>query len=129
MRVMAFFKAFIQMLVMIVVILSLYNLLKIYVLENIKVNKWVVLTLAAIVFLLPNIIWVKQMQARPWLMYIQSGVFLILFLWFMDLAGLSNRQVSNRGNKNNTIIKAKPKPNRVNKNNMEVIKTGKKKKK
>ncbi|MFU0825324.1 MAG: DUF2304 domain-containing protein [Clostridium sp.] len=129
MRLMAFFKALIQMLIMVIVVLSLYNILKIYVLEHIKANKWVVLILAAMVFLIPNIVLGNKLRTLPWLMYIQNGVFLILFLWFMDLAGLSNRQASNQGNKNSTAIKAKAKPNRINKNNMEVIKAGKKKKK
>lgn len=125
---MAFLKVFIPMLLMVIVVLFLYNVLKVYVLENIQVNKWIILTLAAIVFALPNILWPKQVQGTIW-QYLQTGVFLILFLWFMDLAGLSKRNAANKNGNNNPVIKTKAKPNRVNNNDMEVIKKGKKKKK
>lgn len=120
----SFFKAFVPMLIMIIVILVVYNVLKAYLLESIKINKWIVLTAGLAVTLVPALIW-PEIQKTFWY-YIQTAISLILFLWFMDLAGWSKRAVSN--NEKNKVIRSKAKPNRINKSKgMEVL--GKKKKK
>ncbi|MCY6371930.1 hypothetical protein [Clostridium ganghwense] len=122
----AFFKAFLPMLLMVIIILIVYNVLKIYVLEKIKINKWIVLTIALVVLLVPSFVW-PQIAKSFWY-YIQTAVFLILFLWFMDLAGLSRKSTPNNGK--DSMIRSKAKPSRLNKNNdMEIINKGKKKKK
>lgn len=127
-NIMAFLKVFLPMLLMVVVILLIYNVLKIYVLENIQVNKWVILVIAAVIFAAPNLIWPGKIKGI--IQYIQTGIFLIFFLWFMDLVGMSGRRSAKKEDTKNTVIKTKAKPNRVkNNNDMEVIPKGKKKKK
>lgn len=120
----SFFKAFVPMLIMIIVILVVYNVLKAYLLESIKVNKWIVLTAGLAVTLVPALIW-PEIQKTFWY-YIQTAISLILFLWFMDLAGWSKRAVSN--NEKNKVIRSKAKPNRINTSKgMEVLEKKKKK--
>lgn len=120
----SFFKAFVPMLIMIIVILVVYNVLKAYLLESIKVNKWIVLTAGLAVTLVPALIW-PEIQKTFWY-YIQTAISLILFLWFMDLAGWSKRAVSN--NEKNKVIRSKAKPNRINKSKgMGVLEKKKKK--
>ncbi|WP_242845244.1 hypothetical protein [Clostridium novyi] len=92
---MGFLKVFLPMLLIVVVILFVYNVLKIYVLDKIKVNKWVMLVITILVFFIPNLLWGKQIQNTYW-QYIHTGVFLIFFLWFLDLAGLNNRRAYNK---------------------------------
>lgn len=120
---MEFLKAFLPMLIMVVIILLVYNGLKIFVLDNIKVNKWVILGIAVVTFIVPNIIWSGKIIGI-W-QYLHMSIFLIFFLWFMDLIGLYGKgakkkpQVETR----NGVIKAKAKPNRVKDGSMEVIST------
>ncbi|MCY6355785.1 hypothetical protein [Clostridium sp. ZS2-4] len=122
----SFFKAFVPMLIMIIVILAVYNVLKAYLLESIKINKWIVLAVGLAVIIVPVIIW-PDIQKTFWY-YVQTSVSLILFLWFMDLAGWSKRPVSDNDKK--TVIRSKAKPNRINKSkDMEVLEKKRKKKK
>lgn len=122
----SFFKAFVPMLIMIIVILAVYNVLKAYLLESIKINRWIVLAAGLAVTLVPALIW-PEIQKTFWY-YIQTAISLILFLWFMDLSGWSKRAVSN--NEKNTVIRSKAKPNRISKSkDMEVLEKNKKKKK
>lgn len=125
---MDFLKVFAPMLLMVIVILLLYNVLKVYVLENIKVNKWIVLVIAALIFALPNII-LKGGVTGIW-RYIQTGLFLIFFLWFMDLTGLNGMGArKKKEDTRNQVIKSKAKPNRIKDGDIEVIDNKKKKKK
>lgn len=126
---MGFLKVFLPMLLMIIVILIVYNVLKIYVLDNVKANKWVILVITVLVFIIPNLLWGKQIQNTVW-QYVHTSIFLIFFLWFLDLVGLNNRRANNKlqENKNGTI-RAKAKPNRVNNADIEVISDSKKVKK
>jgi hypothetical protein len=94
-----------------VLILIVYNLLRIYVLSKLNVNKWVILAAAVLIFFLPALIDIN-VNTTP-MALVQSGLFVILFLWFMDLSGFSNR----RSKKKEVTIKPKAKPNRVKKNN------------
>lgn len=122
----AFLKAFLPMLIMVIIIIIVYNALKIYVLENIKVNKWVILVIGLIVLFVPQIIW-HDISKSVWY-YVQTAVFLVLFLWFMDLVGLNKNR--NTKNDKGNVIRSKANPNRINKvKDMEVIEKGKKKKK
>jgi len=111
---------FLSILVFALGVLFIYQFLKPYVFEKIKINKWVVLTIAIVVFVLPSIIWptMPNLVAK----YIVPGLFVIFFLWFMDLSGYIKKAPSNNGytynkkNKNNITIKPKAKPNRVKNN-------------
>lgn len=125
---MGFLYIFLQMLVMIVIVLLVYNTLRVYVLPKVKVNKWILLALSLIVFIVPSILWPTAVQRFPW-NYVQSGLFIIFFLWFAEVAGLYNKSKSARKNTtSSTIIRPKAKPNRINSKDMEVIKLNKKKK-
>lgn len=126
-----FLRVFIPMLLAVIIVILGYNLAKLYILDNIKANKWIVLGIAIAAFIVPNIIWPGQIKGVP--QYIQTIVFLFFFLWFLDLIGLSGRgkRVSKNEVQKNSVIKAKAKPNRIKNNDIEVIKnnTSKKKKK
>lgn len=125
----AFFKFFLPILLVVVLAIVIFNVLKIYVLDNIKINKWIPLVISLLVMIVPNIVW-PQIRTS-FLYYVQMVIFLLLFLWFMDLAGLNGAGSSPKNeNKNSQVIRSKAKPNRVAKNkDMEVINTNKKKKK
>ncbi|WMJ82387.1 hypothetical protein RBU49_09105 [Clostridium sp. MB40-C1] len=126
----AFFKAFLPMLALVIITIFIYNVLKIYVLENIKVNKWIPLAAALVVLFVPQLIGYNL--RNTYLYYVQTCIFLIFFLWFMDIIGFTKSSSSNRNknDKNSTIIRSKAKPERLNKNkDIEVINNKKKKKK
>jgi hypothetical protein len=105
-----------------VIVLVLYNILKAYVLFKVKVNKWIVLVSAMILFIVPMIIWPNMPTFVS--KYIIPGVFVFLLLWFMDLSGfMKNRNVpksnsttsvnTKKDNKKDVVIRPKAKPNRV----------------
>lgn len=100
-------------------VLLIYQLLKPLVLDKIRVNKWIILVAALIEFIVPSIIW--PTMPNIFVKYIVPGVFVILFLWFLDLSGYlkknQQRVASYKKNKrtSNVIIKPKAKPNRVKK--------------
>ncbi|WP_055667447.1 hypothetical protein [Desnuesiella massiliensis] len=89
--------------------MMVYNLLKIFVLPKIKINKWIVLTIAVLVFFVPAL---PIFNFNPTIMIpIQSLIFVILFLWFFDMF------TEDRKNKTKKIkIKPKAKPNRAKSN-------------
>ena len=104
-----------------IISLIAYSALRVYVFSKIKINKWVVLIIALAVFLIPNFLW----PTMPVIVnkYIIPTIFVILFLWFMDLCGclkgFDNVKTDNNSNykkynkSNNSVIKPKAKPNRV----------------
>jgi hypothetical protein len=110
-----------------IVILAIYYGLKTYVLSKIKVNKWIVLAAAIVVFIVPMLV----LPNMPGYVrtYVIPGIFVILFLWFMDLSGfIKKRDVSKtnytttsskKDNKKDIVIRSKAKPNRV-KNNVVI---------
>lgn len=125
----AWLKIIVQMIVYALIVLVGYNLLKHFVLSKIKVkiNKWIVFAISIVVLFLPNIlVAVLQINIQNNVLWIYgpSSLFIILFLWFLDLSGWSNRlgKTSNKpttstyGKKNkkdDIVIKPKAKPNRV----------------
>lgn len=98
------------------IILVVYNVLKKYVLSKIKASKWVILISALLVFFLPTLIiaLTKNVPNQMVISYIQMPIFVILFLWFMDLMGLGTTR--NIAKKNDIVIRPKAKPNRVKNN-------------
>ncbi|HEY8892978.1 MAG TPA: hypothetical protein VIM70_22390 [Clostridium sp.] len=104
-----------------IVVLVVYNVLKAYVLYKIKINKWIILTAALVIFIVPMALWknIPIYMSR----YIIPGLFVMLFLWFMDLSGfLGKRKTTNtnyttssskKNKKPDVIIRPKAKPNRV----------------
>lgn len=120
-----------KMLVLVIVVLIVYNFLKIYLLDKLKINKWIVLALAVVVFIAPVFLGEDANMLGSWWQYVHSAVFVMLFMWFMDLAGLNKRRQSNNKyskNDKNNVIKSKAKPSRVKNTSMEVIEKNKKKK-
>ena len=108
-----------------IVVLVVYNVLKIYVLHKIKINKWIVLVAALVFFMVPMLIW----PTMPTYLanYILPGIFVILFLWFMDLSGFMKKSdisrskgykmtSSKKDKKDDIVIRSKAKPNRVKNN-------------
>lgn len=126
-------KLLLQFFVFAIIILIVYNVLKYYVLSKIKINKWIVFIIAFVVFLMPNFLaalFKLDVQNNSIWMYGPSGIFIILFLWFIDLSGWNNRISKNtssagtylgygkKDKKKDVVIKPKAKPNRMkNKNN------------
>ena len=113
-----------------VIVLVIYNVLKAYVLFKVKVNKWIVLAAAVVLFIAPIIIWPNMPTYVS--NYIVPGIFVVLFLWFMDLSGFMRKRNISKPNsktnvtttsakkdkKKNVVIRPKAKPNRV-KNNLK----------
>lgn len=107
-----------QIIFLAIVFIVIYGLLKKYVLSKLHPNKIVILALAVISFLLPGIVAVvvKKNMNKSILQYISSGLFVIFFLWFLDLHnGVMYGNGKNRRDKD-IKIRPKPKPNRVHKN-------------
>lgn len=94
-----------------IIALLIYNVLKVYLLSKIKVNKWVIFTVAILVFFLPVIFgsFINLNIIVP----IQATLFVILFLWFFDLSSMSPKKKEKK-----IKIKPKAKPNRVKNNNV-----------
>lgn len=112
-----------------IVIYTVYSLLRKFVLNKIKIkiNRWIVLVIALVVFIVPPIIFPNM----PVIIanYGVSGVVVILFLWFMDLSGFMKKSESKavkasyskpinrpKNKKDDIVIRPKAKPNRVKQN-------------
>lgn len=109
-------KYFLELLGFAIVVIVLYNLARKYVLSKIKVNKWVVLSIAVLVFLSPILLSGVIPNTGIWT-FVPSGIFVILLLWFMDLSGWGAAKYrKNLEKKNDVVIKPKAKPNRVKNN-------------
>lgn len=102
-------KMLLQIILISVIILTTYNFAKIFGLLKLKINKWVVLVLALVVFFLPTFLG----STMKWsiLSAIQSTLFGFLFLWFLDLTDLSPEKTGRRISNNKKKIKIKSKPN------------------
>ena len=113
-------KSILEMLLFFLVILLIYYGIKKTILDKVKINKWVVLAIALIFLLVPSFLGVDQ--KNPLWVFGPSGVFFLLFLWFLDLSGWSKRKTAEntstntyykKGNKKDIKIRPKAKPNRV----------------
>jgi len=107
-----------------IVVLVVYNVLKAYVLYKINVNKWVILGLAMVLFVVPMFVWPTMPKYVT--NYIIPGAFVFLFLWFMDLSGFMKKKNISTTNytstntkkdkKNDVVMRPKVKPNRIKNN-------------
>ncbi|MBC2579531.1 hypothetical protein [Clostridium sp. DJ247] len=106
-----------QILFFVVIYLVVYTQLKNRLLSKLHPNKWLILILAAAVFFIPNIIaayYKYNLNGTIW-QYAETGVFIILFLWFIDLqTGAMYNVPGKRGKKDDVVIRPKAKPNRTN---------------
>ena len=107
-----------------------YSLLKKYVFSKFKVNKWIIIGAAVIVFVVPLVLNLTNVIKLSFIFStIQSGVMVILLLWLMDTIGWGPKPLPAKSNaKTNktkyattTVIKSKAKPNRLKNSDMEVI--------
>lgn len=94
---------FFTLILFVLVSLISYNLLKIFVLSNFKINKWVVLGLFLIVIGLSFSITLPVI-----LIYIAQWLAFILILWFVDIFVDDRREKIK--NKNKKVIQNRPKP-------------------
>lgn len=115
-------KLLLEMTLFAVVILVVYNVLKVYVLSKIHINKWIIFGIAIVVLIVPSLLRINT-QNPIWL-YGPSGIFIVMFLWFMDISGFNKRRerasttsYSKRDNKKDVVIRPKAKPNRVKNKN------------
>ena len=99
---------FLSIVVFILFSLITYNLLKIFVLTNIKVNAWLILSLGISLCVVSLFL-----KVPTFVMYIIQWLYFVLILWFVDLF-VDNRRNRLR-NKNNKVMQNKPKvkPNRI----------------
>ncbi len=99
---------FLSIVVFILFSLITYNLLKIFVLSNIKVNAWLILSLGISLCVVSLFL-----KVPTFVMYIIQWLYFVLILWFVDLF-VDNRRRRLR-NKNNKVMQNKPKvkPNRI----------------
>lgn len=122
----AFFQYFGIILLFSIVVLGIFQLLKKFVLEKIKINKWIVLAIGIIFFMLPPLF----IPSMPRIIsnFILPGLFVIFFLWFLELSGFMKKvekkaedttykKISSIKKKKADIeIRPKAKPNRVKHN-------------
>lgn len=87
-----------------------YNLLKIFVLDKIKINKWYIFALGVVLIMLST--YVQTLVPNKFLALFLIALSVIPFLWFFNVVRDSKVE------KKKTIkIKPKAKPNRVKSNN------------
>jgi CDP-diglyceride synthetase len=123
---MAWLTNLLPMVIFAILVLVIYNLIKPYLLSKVKINKWVLLGIAILSLFLPNVIMAAaniNPQNNQFLIWIPSGVFIIFFLWFMDISGFGAKRnrnntttttsYNNKNNKKDVVIRPKAKPNRV----------------
>ena len=114
------------------IVLVVYNVLKSKVLHKVTVNKWIILVAAMVLFIFPVLIWPNMPKAIS--NYVIPAVFVILFLWFLDLSGFMKKRNLSKANskttskpnivrasvkkdkKKDVVIRPKAKPNRVKNN-------------
>jgi len=106
-----------------IVVLVLYYFIKPYLLK-LKINKWIILGVAVVIFFVPLLIWPSMPRAVA--NYVIPGIFVFLILWFMDISGFMKRRNvpttnytstnSKKDKKNDVVIRPKAKPNRIKNN-------------
>lgn len=93
----------ITVVLLILVSIVSYNLLKIFVFSNFKINKWVVFGIFLIILGLSFSITLPKI-----LMYIIQWLYFVCLLWFVDIFVDDRREKLK--NKNKKVIQNRPKP-------------------
>ncbi|AYD41082.1 hypothetical protein D4Z93_11320 [Clostridium fermenticellae] len=109
-------KVSLQIIFFVIVFMVVYNQLKIHVLSKLHPNKWIILVAAVVSFFLPPMVaaYFRYNLANTVWQYVQSVVFIVFFLWFVDLnTGAIYDTTSKNKRKKDVTIKPKPKPNRA----------------
>lgn len=89
-----------------IIILVVYKQVKERLLYKYHPNKWYVLAAAGIVFLIPMLIteyYKYNMTGTLW-QYMDSTIFIILFLWFIDISNGNMKKVVDNKNKKTEIV-------------------------
>lgn len=102
-------KMLLQIILISVIIITTYNFAKVFGLLKLKINKWVILVLALVVFFLPTFLKIGMKWSI--ISGVQSALFGFLFLWFLDLSGLSPERTGKSIASRKKKIKIKAKPN------------------
>ena len=120
----AWLQYVLQIILLTIVVFVIYSLLKKYIFSKIKVNKWVIIGVAVLALLIPVILQLLGIKINSNFVYIQSGIYVVIFLWLFDTLGWGPKSAPAKVSKNksdNTVIRAKAKPNRLKNTDMEVI--------
>lgn len=106
--------------ILVVIIMGIYNVLKMFVFDKVRAvkwAKWVVLAIAILLGALNGYLGNKFGQTS-WEYYVCMGVFVIALFTFFDLVGFNRRPASSKGSKkDDVVIRPKAKPNRVKNKN------------
>ena len=120
----------VKILAIVIIAFAAFSVLKKYVFSKFKVNKWVIIIAAVVVIILPLVLMSAiGLQMNSVISTIQSGLIVLLTLWFMDIMGWGPKTApaSSNAKKNKakyattSVIKSKAKPNRLKYTDMEVI--------
>jgi len=95
-------------LLMLVVIIAVYVLSKKYIFSTVRINKWIPLSIAIVLFLTQILLG----AAHRYITTVVSVFAVLFFLWFMDITQTGGPKKKEK----QIIIKPKAKPNRVKKN-------------
>lgn len=107
-KIMGIFVLVIQVVLLGVLIFGGYTVLGRYVFNKVRVNKWIILAAAIIIFVIPMFIPMNQ-----WIVLIISSIAAVLFLWFLDIVKNGYPRIKKE---KKIVIKPKAKPNRVKHN-------------
>lgn len=112
-------QVLLQVVFIAVIFLFVYNQLKIHILYKFHPNKWLILLLAIASFFVPSIIayYYKYNLSKSIWQYISSAVFVVLFLWFVDINSGAMYNIKGSQKEKDIKIKPKAKPNRAKHNN------------
>lgn len=104
-----------------IIVLVVYTRLKVHLLSKYNPNKYLILAIAISMFFIPNMVaaQLKIQLVGTVGQYIQSALFIIFFLWFVDLRGgnIINppKPVEKRGQYKKTTIRPKVKKRNITK--------------
>lgn len=96
-----------------ILIIMVYNILKIFVLEKVKISRWIVLAISIIGLIFPAIPSIGFTGNIA--IFTKSAVFVVFFMWFFDITrgDIGDYKQKKESAKNKVVIKPKAKPNRV----------------
>lgn len=92
----------------IVVILAVYGVCRRFVFSKIRINKWIPLSIAIVLFIVQVFLGAGNVYINTGLM----GLIVLFFLWFMEIIQKGGPKKKEK----QIVIKSKAKPNRVKKN-------------
>ena len=104
---MSFFMTILSFILMFAVIMAVYVLSKKYVFSRVRINKWIPLAIAIVLF----VIQIFFGSVNKYLTIVLSVFAVIFFLWFMDIMQTGGPKKKEK----QIVIKSKAKPNRVKK--------------